>query len=707
MNAYELLSEPIRRQIWEWGWESLTSIQERAIPAILQGSSHVILAAGTASGKTEAAFLPILSSLGQRASAALKVLYVSPLKALINNQFERITPLCQNLGIPLGRWHGDVGQGSKQRFLANPGGILQITPESLESLFVNRPEFVDALFGELEFIVVDEVHAFIGTARGVHLRSLLDRASRLSAHRVRLVALSATLGDPGTACGWVSSNVGEVDVVEDKDSDKVLLSHLMYIPSLPGGEIGKGVFEDIRSLTESQKAIIFCNSRVRVEEVTFRLNQLAGWEQYLPHHSSIDKAQREYVEQRMASGAENHSVVATSTLELGLDIGDVDLVVQLDSTYSVASLKQRLGRSGRRSSHQVLQLYATSPDHLLQSVAVMELMRQRWVEATPGYPLPYDVLVQQLISICAQHHGLSLEDLIRAVIENKAFADLEADQVFLVIQHLAAKGFLEMIQGRDEVIVGLEGARLMKKQDFYVMFEAQELYQVFHGTRPVGTFTKEEFLGPGDCLMLSGRLWQVVSLDQETDRCFVEPAASGEAVLFSGSGGAITQPLATKMQAILYDQDIYPYLDPAAASCLEELRSEYETRGGSLQHRFLYQDGNSYVFETFAATEMARTLEKMLSALGATVTRRDVLGRIYFYYDGNIRRLMSQLWAFPESLGRSVSQSETSDGAAQPKYLHELPNEIQRQVREARQVSVSQVRDFLRALKWKLIHGYY
>ena len=294
MGTFELLSKNIQRKIWDMKWNSFTPIQDKSIPTVLQTEQDLIISAATASGKTEAAFLPILTKVEESAKTNLNVLYISPLKALINNQFDRIEKLCEYMNIAVHKWHGDVSQAKKKKFMDNPTGILQITPESIEGLFINRPGVLDKLFSQIEFIVIDEIHSFIDAERGVQLRSLLSRISEISKSKPRIVGLSATINNFELVKKWVNPFDSEnVDIIEDKKADKKLLYYLMYFDTDKDNKKPIELYEDIRELTREQKSIIFCNSRAMVEETTVMLNRLAekecAGECYYPHHSSIDK----------------------------------------------------------------------------------------------------------------------------------------------------------------------------------------------------------------------------------------------------------------------------------------------------------------------------------------------------------------------------------------------------------------------------------
>lgn len=620
MNAFELLSESMRRTVWKLGWATLTPVQEAAIPVILHGHGDVVIASETASGKTEAAFLPILSLIESTYAQGIKVLYVSPLKALINDQFQRIQVLCDSIGVPVHRWHGDVSQAAKRKTVAAPAGVLQITPESIESLFVNRTGDLRRMFRSLEFVVIDEVHAFLGTERGTHLRSLLARLENTySELPIRYIALSATIGSYEYIRKWLRPRDPErVQVLTPKGTPRTTYYCVMYFPSGPDNQRPLELYEDMRELTRHQSALIFCNSRADVEETAYHLNRLAAREGedrvYLVHHASIDASERAYVEATMKSAKRPLSVVTTSTLEMGIDIGRVDLVIQVDATFTVSSLKQRLGRSGRRpGSPRVLQLYATSDEDLLQAIAVTELFLQGWVEPPRPYAVPFDVLFHQLISLCAEHNGLTLDRLLEAVHECEVFREIREDEIRRLIQYMVEEDYLERLPGRGEFIVGIEGERLLRSQDFYAVFQTQDMYEVVYGTRVIGSLARDIQYERGTRVILAGRVWEIKEVDEYRNRLYVEPAARGEKPIFGGDPVPVHHKVRTMMAEVLYGTKQYTYLYGRAAEHLEAMRMEGRLLGMTPERRLLVRESTGVTFRAFAGDQVARTLALMIT----------------------------------------------------------------------------------------------
>lgn len=688
-------------------WDRFTPIQEKTIPIIINTKKDVIVSSGTASGKTEAALLPVLSLIEKEARNALKVIYISPLKALINNQFERIDKLCEYSDIAIHRWHGDVSQSKKEKFLKNPTGILQITPESIESLFVNRTNQLKASFKEVEFIVIDEIHSFFDNARGVHLRSLLSRLTSFTTVPPRIVGLSATIENFGLVKNWVNyAHPDNVEIVEVKGSDKELMFHLMHLPS-DTSLLPWELFEDIRELTRHQKSIIFCNNRGQVEETTVALNRLAEkegmGETYYPHHSSIDKKEREYVEKVMSESTHPKSVVATSSLELGIDIGNIEVVVQIDSTFSVSSLKQRLGRSGRkRDAAQMLQLYSTGDDSLVQSLAVMELIIEKWVEPSKGYLFPYDVLFQQLISISQENNGISKEELLEKIKKNGIFHDLPLEDVNHLIQHMIDKEFLEVVKGSKEIIVGLEGERILRSMDFYAVFLSAEEYEVMEGIKKIGRLDKAFIINIGDNIILGGRLWRISDIDYDRNKVYVSKAVSGKKPTYTGGPGSIHKRIAEKMMEILCSQIEFTYVNTVAMIALNDIRKKYWLNIVTAHQRIIWMEKGEGVFESYTGTTISKTLVWMLRSFGVDAKVKDGIGRIKITKPNTIpdtlNKIKKKQWTAEELLPY-IEANELF----QSKYTEQIGEKLQIKMHIANEIDIEGTLEYLNQFEFRCI----
>lgn len=708
VSTFDLLSKKIQKKIWDMRWNEFTPIQDMAIPAIMKTDFDIILSSGTASGKTEAAFLPILSMIEEEAENYLKVIYISPLKALINNQFERIISLCEYTNIPIHRWHGDVSQSRKKKFIQNPAGILQITPESIESLFINRTEHLVSIFQYVDFIVIDEIHSFLDTERGVHLRSLLSRMELYTEKCPRIIGLSATIDNFPFVKKWVNhSNSESVQIIESPGNDKDLFYSLMHFPADKNYKKPLELFEDIRFLTREQKALIFCNSRGEVEETTVMLNRLAkkeGIEEtYYAHHSSINKKEREYVEKKMAESTVPKSVVATSSLELGIDVGSIDLVIQLDSTFTVSALKQRLGRSGRkRDANQMLQLYSTTKDSFLQSLAVMELVREKWVEPAKGYAKPYDILFHQIISICKETNGVRLEDLLLKIEQIGIFSELEKDKILSLIEHMLDKEILEKIQGTNELIVGLEGERLMRSKDFYSVFMTPEMYEVVAGMKTIGTLDKVMFLNVGDNIILAGRLWKIKDIDMNRNKIYVQKAVDGDPPKYTGGNIKLHKRIPEKIMEILCSNQSFIYLNEEATDLLKDLRRPYLYNQIQSTERITWRDKEEMIFETFTGTTIVKTLVWMLRARGIDIGAPDGLGRIKLPSTVDIIDELTQIKNKSWEIEELISVTKENELFVS-KYSEYLPQEIQLEMYASHEIDIDGVMEFLNSYTFRVV----
>ncbi|QDI90782.1 DEAD/DEAH box helicase [Salicibibacter halophilus] len=706
LTTFESLAPFIKKKIWEQQWKHFTPVQEKAIPAILNTDKDVIISSATASGKTEAAFLPILSEVVDTAPDKLKILYISPLKALINDQFERITDICESSYIPIHRWHGDVSASKKKAMLKQPAGILQITPESMESLFINRTNELANIFHDVEFVIIDEIHAFINEARGVHLRSLLSRMEAYTTHRPRIIGLSATIDNFDLVKQWTRpENKKQVEVIKSEGEEKKLLYHLLHVQQ-DGPKKPVDLLQDMRELTRNQKALIFCNNRGSVEEITYFLNRLAKRENhpesYFAHHSSIDKSEREFVEKSVAATKMPKSIVATSSLELGIDIGSIDLVIQLDNTFSVSSLKQRLGRSGRKAdSHQMLQLYTTDEDSLLQSLAVMELNLEGWIEPTEGYALPYDILFQQIISICAETNGITKENVIMTIIRNQIFLTLDREQVKKLLEKMIEDNILEQIRGTHELIVGLEGERILRGRDFYGVFMSVQEFEVLHGSQNIGTLDQSQNFTAGDNFILSGKLWTITEINEDTNKIHVTPAVDGNPPRYSSGGGKMHPKIGEKMSTILYGKDTFAYLDQNAQATLDDQRHMYHEVKLSAYQRPLWIYENGWVLDTFSGTKITRTLAWMMKTVGAGVTRvgdYKIEGASPADIEDKWQELKEVEWkAYDLFAVTNYRESFMS------KYSRYLPGSLYHHMHEAHEVDLAGALNFLQIMEIKII----
>lgn len=575
MSALDLLSPAIRKFVREKRWESFRDIQSAAIKKITSDDGHYILASRTASGKTEAAFLPILSKLNFNESG-VAVLYISPLIALINDQFLRIEDLCRDLEIPVTKWHGEANRALKTKLLKDPQGVVLITPESLEAMFVNKPYDVRGLFSNLKYVVIDEIHSFIGSNRGVQLKSLLSRIQNVNATNFSVIGLSATLGDFQEAKKFTGDS-NKTTVLRDPAS-KDLETSIRYFQQ-NGVNLPIDLLKDIYRETRDSKVLIFPNSRGKAEEVAVSLLKISqrvnGHANYFSHHSSVDKQVREYVEDFAKSKIRrNFTIACTSTLELGIDIGSVDQVVQLDAAHSIASLIQRVGRSGRREGAKSrLLLYATDPWNLLQSLAGWLLYLEGFIEPPEIIDYPYDILLHQILSITKGHSGIQKKHLVTQLNQNYAFKQIECEAIEEIIEHLIGIDFLEQLG--PELIIGIEGEKIVNNRDFYTVFKAQTYYKVVNAGVGIGQIPLTPQVREDENILLAANIWKIKFVDHDSKKIEVVPTNDGRKPLFFGEGGDVHPRIREKMMQILFTEEVYSILDEASALEINKMRKEF------------------------------------------------------------------------------------------------------------------------------------
>lgn len=642
-SAFGLLSPAIQEQLYRMHWTELRPIQVDAIHAIMQSDDHLIITAMTAGGKTEAAFLPVLSRIVDDCGNGVRALYVGPLKALINDQFRRLEDLCERSGIPVHKWHGDVSQSAKSELLKKPSGVLLITPESIESLFVNRPTFLPSLFAELSYIVIDETHAFIGTERGAHMKSLISRLSKFSTNGVRIIGLSATIGDIELAKTWLCPrDVESVRVIKGEGEKSIRYLIKGYLRSglakqdavdtdlhLPATDEIEATPDDLR-LTDNiiktfygKTALIFANSRARLEfyaDLTKRtLEKRNIPDRFRIHHGSLSKGEREDTEDALRSNSPT-ATFCSSTLELGIDVGNVSRVGQIGCPWSVSSLTQRLGRSGRRdgeASEMWVYIEEDEPSdksrlvdrlfpELLQSIAMTEMMLEKWCEPPDVSRLHLSTLVQQVMSIIAQRGGASAQVLYGDLVEKGAFVNVAKAEFVATLKSMGAADLIEQTP-EGELILGLKGERIVRSFDFYSAFASNEEMQVIHKGHRIGSVTASPNVSSDTYLILAGRRWKIIEIDTDRKEILVEPSKGGRLPYFASSLGADIHPcIRAKMKDMLCGDNDPVYLDSKAREMLGQARHAAQISG--VTTNAFVVDGPDVVWFTWTGSRVNRTL---------------------------------------------------------------------------------------------------
>jgi len=619
-SSFALLHEQIQRFIWAERWETLRSVQEQAIPLIVKGDRDVIIAAATAAGKTEAAFFPALTHLLQEPRSRL-IVYISPLKALINDQFGRLDRLCEQLDVPVWSWHGDISSSAKARFAKNPRGVLLITPESLEAVLCNRGTSVQQLFANTSFFIVDELHAFIGTERGKQLQSLLHRIESVVRRAIPRIGLSATLGDMHLARAFLRpGRAQDVEIVESKSAGselRVLVKGyeepLVADPTKdPDDEetepatpalIARHLFKELRGTNN----LIFPNSRAEVERYSHLLSRLceeAGVpNEFWPHHGSLSKEIRTETERALKQSERPATAICTNTLELGIDIGAVKSIAQIGPPPSVASLRQRLGRSGRRRREPaILRAYCVEwqigPKSSLatllrlstvQMVAMISLLVEHWVEPPAVNGLHLSTLIQQLLSLIAQQGGATIRALYEFLCGQGApFEGISKADFVDLVRYLGQKEIL-MQESSGDLLHGPVGEKIVNHYTFYAAFPSDEEFRVVTKGKLLGSVPVSLMLTAGQRILFAGKTWRIEFVDEDSKTIYVTRAPGGTPPLFSGGHGRTHTRVRQRMREILESTEVPAFLDPVAKRFLEEGRRNYQQLG--LSNRILFDQG--------------------------------------------------------------------------------------------------------------------
>jgi ATP-dependent helicase Lhr and Lhr-like helicase len=606
---FNRLAPPLQRALWSLGWKGLRDNQLAALPLILDTQADVIVSAATASGKTEAAFLPLLTRLWNstvggsghelhRPSGV--VLYVAPVKALINDQVERLQVFCESMDIPVYPWHGDIGQNSRKRFFANPRGVVLITPESLEALLFRRGSEVRRLFAALEAVVVDELHAFIGNVRGRQLQSLLHRLECQLARRVQRIGLSATLGDMGLAADFLRPGQGPTVRVVTSAGEKRHLQLALKVICEPATMTGTDqdphwlIADELFERLRGANYLIFPAGVGLVEFYADALRkrcEVAGLPvTFFPHHGRLAKSEREETEAELKRGHQPASAICTTTLEMGIDIGAIKGVVQIGPPQTVASLCQRIGRAGRREGEAaVLWQYCIANAHssgmdcteslqpsLVQAVAVIQLFLVKWYEPPRVSALDYSTLVQQVLSLVGECHGITAALAYERLCQTGPFRGVSEGDFIALLRAMAAKKLL--IQDANRLLLhGEQGERLVNHYTFYAAFPDSQEYRLRQGGKELGTLPLSAWNKRDDVITFAGRRWSIQRIDHEKRLVDLQPSSMGKLPRTGGGSQPVHRKVMEEMRAVLASQDLPVWLDASARSLLQEARKQYLT----------------------------------------------------------------------------------------------------------------------------------
>jgi ATP-dependent Lhr-like helicase len=716
-TAFDRLHPEIRRWIYQKGWSELRDVQAQAIDVILGTQQDAVISAATASGKTEAAFLPILSHIVDDQTEGFRVMYVGPLKALINDQFLRLDELCISLEIPVTKWHGDVSVSIKQRAREKPAGILLITPESLEALFVRRPESIVRMFSGLSFVVIDELHSFLATERGVQLASLLKRLDRCLGRSPRRVGLSATIGDLTLAGAWLRpsdpASVRIVSVTGDQADLKLQIrgiqmpSRRVTAPKSPKGVDSPPAepAEDValqqiaRHICEVMRAkgnhLVFAARRKDVESLADKLRSICEAQgvpnEFFPHHGSLSREIRETLETRLKEGSLPTTAVATATLELGVDIGAVESVAQIGAPRSISALRQRLGRSGRRPGKPaILRMYAIEqeldersslPERLrletVLGIAAVTLLLERWIE--PPSPLKQNLstLLHQVLALIVQKGGIKPNEAYEQLSGPGPFASIDVDTFKELLRGMRATQPPLLEQSDDgTLMLGSLGERVTDSYEFFAVFKTPEEYRIIFNGRTLGTISIDNAFGRDDYVIFSGRRWKVLDVDDRSRTIQVEAAPAGKVPRFDGTeAGALHDTVVARMRDVFCDTALPIFLDKTAGAHLEEARTMFRTIGLE-QRRIIIDDDTMYLFP-WRGTNTLDALRLALRKFQVPVASAPVCLMVPSREEGQLRQALRSLSETDDLDGAQLAQFD--DNLERGKYDSFVPRDLLRQ----------------------------
>lgn len=760
MGTFERYAPFIQDFIYEHEWENLRAIQVAAADAIFNTDDNVLLAASTASGKTEAAFFPILTEFWENPPRSVGALYIGPLKALINDQFLRLNDLCEQADIPVWHWHGDVAASHKARLMKHPSGILQITPESLEALLLRKHSAIARLFCDLRYIVIDEVHSLLRGDRGGQTLCLIERLGRLARVNPRRIGLSATIGDPQLTGAYLAAGTGRQTVIPRIDAPgrpwRLSMEHFYVTgpqaaessaqargwaeapradsaasfegvrqnalgqkartclsteassapaPGTPSsadrepgrrafleiGDAGQGgaeapradsaasyagVRQNVRRQeartcsstgpsprletvedgadrtptdtapaaadpgigyifehTRGKKCLVFVNSREEAEAVCTTLRQYCEAkgepDRFLIHHGNLSASFRESAEDLMKDDEVALTTVTTATLELGIDIGQLERAFQIDAPFTVSSFLQRMGRTGRRGTPQEMwfvmreeQPEARSmtpesiPWKLLQGIALVQLyLEERWVEPPRLDRLPYSLLLHQTLSTLASEGELSPAQLAGRVLPLAPFFLVTQDDYRLLLRHLIATDLIQTTEGGG-LIVGLAGERIVNSFKFYAVFQENEEYTVRSESQEIGTIVQPP--PAGEKIAIAGHVWVVDEVDHARHLVYCTQVKGKVPAYFGDCPGDINTRVLERMRQALQEDALYPYLMKNARARLELARRV--ARNGHLADTPLVNlGGNAWCLLPWLGTYAFLALERIVKRKVAPV----------------------------------------------------------------------------------------
>src|SRR5690625_1956633 len=707
MDSYKKLDLGVQKWLHRQGWQNLREIQSKALQPILDGDRDVIISASTAAGKTEAFFLPACSKITDQ-EHGFGILYVSPLKALINDQFRRLESLCKILDMKATPWHGDVSQSVKKKAEKDPSGILLITPESLESLLIRKLGWVSEAFGNLKYICIDEFHTFIDSERGIQLLSLLNRLEHLLGRLndpIPRVALSATLGklekvplslrpNQSLPCTTISSN-------RESSQIRVQVKGFINPANIDKDELMTPVVhamcQDIYDLCRGSSHLVFSNSRRLTESISAKLADMSEQNgvpnEFFPHHGSLAKELREDLESRLQREMKPTTAICTSTLELGIDIGKVDSVVQVEVPHSVSSLQQRLGRSGRRENPSTIRMFIPESEltinsdivdrlrlHLVQSLAMIRLrIIDTWCEPADSGKMHLSTLLHQILALISQWGSIRADQLYSLLCEQRPFQDISVSEFKELLIGMNEKMLIQQL-GSKELVLGWEGERVVNSYTFYAVFHTPEEYRVITGSKNLGTIPFHNPVIVDQPIIFAGRRWRVKDIDEKRKVILVDPLAGGKPPLFSDTNVPFVHDRIRQEMYKIYQTGDYRIgegarkIDFADANARELFLEGLDFfNRAELEGKIIYDEGDACYLLPWMGDKIANTLRTLLSNGGF---RASISRGVITILNASSEEVKSYLWEVangPLPNETELAESLTWGVKLQNKYDEYIP----------------------------------
>lgn len=738
-EQYHRLDSRIRKWMFKQGWSGLRDVQVDAISPILSGNMDVVISASTAAGKTEAFFLPAISAVLDSREASNKgggdgidIIYISPLKALINDQYRRLESLSELTDIQITSWHGDSSASAKQKLRKKPTGIVLITPESLEAMLINHPSWARKAFKNLKYVVIDEFHAFLGTERGHQLISLLTRLDYVSQREkspAARVALSATLGNIESTPKLLrpSETLASI-IIKEPDrppSARIFLKGIVN----PSSENKEGVkaynrpsserqiADDLYKFCRGRNNLVFANSRGLTESLSATLSDECASNivpnEFYPHHGSLSKDHRENLEQRLQKSQHPTTAICTMTLELGIDIGKVDAVVQVTSPHTVSSLRQRLGRSGRRDGYPLLRMLIVEQEldekasfaselrfELVQSLAMLRLLLiDNWFEPPDVSLMHFSTLLHQMLAVIAQYGGIQAGQLFELLCVKGVFNNITSTEFMTLLREMG-KGELVTQLSDGQLALGVIGERIVEHYTFYAVFKSPEEYRVVCGPKTIGSIPVDNILMAGEFIIFGGKRWQVISTDMKNKIVeVISVKGGGRPPIFEGSPGGVHSRIAQEMYRIYTKGDYRVERGDKKLDFIDETARELFLEGVSSFKKFdvahqtiVERDGSTYIF--------VWADRKILNTLSAVLTGARFVCMIEYQYiqvsktdDAEIKKFLKELQK--SELPDAYDLAETIGGLQIEKFDEHIPEELLKMGISAKMFDIDGLKEWL------------